>query len=150
VVYPSPLTLTVIGTGFCPQSQVAWNGTALVTTDISSTELTATIPASDFTSAGSAAITVINPAPGGGISNSLTFQVLAVPTTVDVNAAWAADPLGTVVRWIDGSTHTIGYDAFDSIQAGIDAVSAAGIVNVAAGTYSELILITKALTLAGA
>ena len=43
-----PVTLTVTGTGFISQSVVDWNTTPLATTDISSTELTATIPPSDL------------------------------------------------------------------------------------------------------
>ena len=45
--------------------------------------------------------------------------------------------------------HLWGYDAFDNIQDGIDAVEGST-VNVAAGTYTEAILIDKPLTLSGA
>jgi len=45
--------------------------------------------------------------------------------------------------------HAWGYDAFDNIQDGIDAVTGST-VNVAAGTYTEAILIDKPLTLRGA
>ncbi len=78
----SPLTLTVIGSGFVIQSVVDWNAVALATTYVSSKELTATIPASDFASFGTALVTVSSPTPGGGVSSSETFQVLkpAPPT----------------------------------------------------------------------
>lgn len=39
---------------------------------------------------------------------------------------------------------------FGTIQKGVDSVSASGTVNVAAGTYSETVVINKALTLNGA
>lgn len=44
-----------------------------------------------------------------------------------------------------------GYNAFATIQAGINAVDAGGTINVAAGTYTEALTITnKALTITGA
>jgi len=142
--------LPVTGSGFISQSVVDWNTTALATTDVSSTELTATIPASDLASTGSFSITVTNPTPGGGTSTAATFQVVAVPTSVYVNAAYASDPPGTTVTWTDGSTHTVSYDAFGTVQAGVTAVASGGTVDIATGTYSEQVTITRSLTLAGA
>jgi hypothetical protein len=75
-------TLTVSGTQFIPASQVLWNGAALATTYVSSTSLSAPIPASDLTSPGTASITVQNPAPGGGTSSALSFTVNAPPNPV--------------------------------------------------------------------
>ena len=49
-----------------------------------------------------------------------------------------------------GPATSIGYDAFSTIQGGINGVAASGTVNVAAGTYSEQLLIGKSLTLHGA
>lgn len=65
-------TLTVNGTDFTTASTVKWNGISRTTTFISGTELSASIPASDITIAGSAAITV---ATGTATSNALTFTV---------------------------------------------------------------------------
>ena len=56
-------------------SSVLWNGTPLQTTYASSGELTATVPAADIASAGTASITVSNPSPGGGSSNALIFTI---------------------------------------------------------------------------
>ena len=67
-----------------------------------------------------------------------------------VNASYAADPIGTVVTWTDGSTHTVGYDAFGTVQAGVTAVASGGTVHIAAGTYTEQVTITQSLTLDGA
>jgi hypothetical protein len=67
--------ITVGGTDFIASSTVIWNESALATTYVSSTSLTAVVPASDLLSAGSAMITVENPSPGGGTSNGKSFTV---------------------------------------------------------------------------
>ena len=69
--------LTVTGSGFVSGSTVQWNGAARTTTFVSATQLTAAIPASDIASPGTANVTVTNPAPGGGTSNSVAFTVQA-------------------------------------------------------------------------
>ena len=71
-------------------------------------------------------------------------------TSVYVSSAYASDAPGTQVTWADGSTHVVGYDAFGTVQSGVNAVAAGGTVNVAAGTYTEQITISQSLTLAGA
>jgi hypothetical protein len=69
------VTLTVNGSGFVSGSVVDWNATALSTTFVSKGQLQAVVPASNLASAGTAAITVSNPAPGGGSSNAVYFPV---------------------------------------------------------------------------
>lgn len=68
-------TLTVNGTGFVRGAVVNWNASALMTTFVSGSQLTATVPASDIATAGTAGVTVSNPKPGGGISNVVFFQI---------------------------------------------------------------------------
>jgi hypothetical protein len=68
-------TLTVNGTNFISSSTVQWNGSNRSTTFVSATQVTAAIPASDIAAAGTAQVTVVNPAPGGGTSNGLTFTI---------------------------------------------------------------------------
>jgi hypothetical protein len=68
-------TLTVNGSNFVNSSVVRWNDTDLTTTFVSTTQLTADIPASDITNAGKNIITVSNSAPGGGISCNLMLLV---------------------------------------------------------------------------
>src|SRR6266481_7383292 len=72
-------TLTVNGTNFVSSSTVNWNGAPLATSFVSSTQLTATVPASLVATAGTASITVVNPSPGGGTSNAQTFTISAAP-----------------------------------------------------------------------
>ncbi|HEV3275224.1 MAG TPA: alkaline phosphatase family protein [Terriglobia bacterium] len=78
-------TLTVHGTGFGSGATVDWNGNPLATNYVSSTELTATVAASEIASAGTALVTVSNPAPGGGTSNSLLFPVAKPNSSVGFN-----------------------------------------------------------------
>lgn len=54
-------TLTVNGSGFVSASTVQWNGTARPTTFVSSTQLTAAIPATDIGTSGTATIAVSSP-----------------------------------------------------------------------------------------
>jgi photosystem II stability/assembly factor-like uncharacterized protein len=76
IVGGSNFTLTVNGTNFVSTSTVEWKGSALATAFVSSTKLTATVPASDIAATGTAAVTVSNPAPGGGTTSpALTFDI---------------------------------------------------------------------------
>ena len=72
-------TLTVNGSGFIASSTIYWGASALTTTCVSATQLTAQVPAADIaTAAGTIAITVQTPAPGGGSSNAWQFEVDSV------------------------------------------------------------------------
>ncbi|MGH9892088.1 MAG: SBBP repeat-containing protein, partial [bacterium] len=69
-------TLTVNGFGFLNGvSVVRLDGVDRTTVFMSSTQLTAQIPDTDVATVGSRQITVFNPAPGGGTSNSRTFTI---------------------------------------------------------------------------
>lgn len=74
--------LTVNGSGFVYGSVVRWNGADRPTTFVSATQLTAAIAANDILAAGTAAVTVFSPAPGGGSSATLTLDIN--PTFLDV------------------------------------------------------------------
>jgi hypothetical protein len=78
----SAFTLTVQGTEFVSGASVEWNGAALPTTFVSTTKLTASVSSSDIATPQTAAITVVNPTPGGGTSNTVYFQVEQSQTTV--------------------------------------------------------------------
>lgn len=80
--------MNVSGTGFVSGAAVDFNGSALATTFIDNEHLSAVVPAADVTNASTASITVVNPAPGGGRSNVVYFQVGAPQATVNfVNAS---------------------------------------------------------------
>jgi hypothetical protein len=68
----------VSGSNFISGSVVRWNGSGRATTFVSATQLNASILASDIASAGTAQVTVFNPAPGGDTSSPLTFTVTSL------------------------------------------------------------------------
>jgi hypothetical protein len=69
-------TLTVNGAGFVSESTVNWNGIGLTTSFVSSSRLTAAVPAASIAAATTASITVINPVPGGGSSNVASLHIV--------------------------------------------------------------------------
>ena len=73
-------TLTINGTGFIAASLVNFGGMGQATTFVSTTQLTATIPAAAIALAETAVVTVNNPAPGGGSSNAVNFTITARTT----------------------------------------------------------------------
>jgi YVTN family beta-propeller protein len=98
--------LTVIGPNAGPDfvagSVVRWNGSDRPTTynaAVSINALTVQLSASDIAAAGTAMVTVFNPAPGGGSSNPLTFTITA--GAVDPQSI-AVDPAGKFVYVMDG------------------------------------------------
>jgi uncharacterized protein (TIGR03437 family) len=70
--------LSVIGQNFVPQSVVRWNGASLASTYISANRIDVAVPARNLAAAATPAVTVVNPAPTGGTSNSVTFTVAAI------------------------------------------------------------------------
>ena len=154
-IYPSSaaaggtaFTLTVTGSNFIPTSTVQWKGTDRTTTYISSTQLTAAIPATDIATAGTASVTVFNPTPGGGTSGALTFTInpatnpVPTITTLSPSSATAGGPAFTLmvtgtgfipsssVRW-NAVARTTTYISSTQLNA---AISAADIAS--AGTAS--------------
>lgn len=83
IVGQASFLLTATGTNFVSGSVIQWNNTPLATTFNSSTQLTATVPANDVASLGTAQVTVSTPAPGGGTSNAISFSITK-PTPVKI------------------------------------------------------------------
>ena len=73
-------TLTVNGSTFTQQSTVLWNGSQVPTNFVSSSQLTAQIPASDIAMAGNATVSVSDPT--YGTSNTENFPVNPSPLTL--------------------------------------------------------------------
>jgi trimeric autotransporter adhesin len=139
-------TLTVNGSSFVSGATVDWNGSARTTTFVSSTQLTAAIPATDIAAAGTDQVTVVNPAPGGGASNALTFTVnnpVPAISSLSPSSAIANGPAftltvdgsnfvsGATVDW-NGSARTTTFVSSTQLTAAIPAsdITTAAIVNV--------------------
>ncbi len=86
-----------------------------MTAYVNATQLTASIPASDIAGAGTASVTVFNPAPGGGTSNAQTFTINAfdnpVPATTSLSpaSATAGGPAFTIT--VNGSEFHLRFDS---------------------------------------
>lgn len=74
--------LTVNGTGFVSDSVVNWNGHPRTTAYVNGSTLYAYILSSDTEQAGTAWITVVNPTPGGGTSNTIFLPINNPTSTV--------------------------------------------------------------------
>jgi hypothetical protein len=138
-------TLTVNGSNFDPSAQVLFNGVARTTTFLSSTQLQASINASDIAAAGTAIIAVANPANNGGTSAGSTFFVgttggngFAVSVLNQTSNDLIYDPLhhvimlsvpstatahGNTISALDPSTETIISSQFAGSEPGILALS---------------------------
>jgi len=137
-------TLTVTGTKFVSNSVVNWNGSTLTTTFVSSTQLTAIVPAALVATGGTASVTVVNPTPGGGTSNAQTFTIAATPvvnspltacgtvgvafsytitaTNTDKNTTWTATGLPPVLN-VTGNKGTTGTISGTPTTAGMYSVT---------------------------
>jgi hypothetical protein len=74
--------LEASGTTFLSGATLRWNGSDRPTSLVSSTVVRATLLASDVGAAGTASVTVANPAPGGGDSIAQTFTISAPPPRI--------------------------------------------------------------------
>jgi hypothetical protein len=75
----SNTTITVSGNNFVSGSIVKWNGSDRATTFVNSQTLRAQLNYSDLSTKGNYLISVSNPIPGGGFSNTLSFTVNSAP-----------------------------------------------------------------------
>ena len=79
----SAFTLTISGTNFISGATVQWGSTALTTTFVNATQLTAVVPASLIATASSVSVTVKD---SGGTSPAVTFTInSAVPTITSLS-----------------------------------------------------------------
>jgi hypothetical protein len=117
---PSGFTLTVNGANFVNGSVVDWNGSPRATTFVSSTQLTAVIPASDIASAGTASVTVANSGVSSAAasftisSSTLSAAVVASISPSGATAGTAAFSLSVTgnnflpcssVQWVDSGNN---------------------------------------------
>ncbi len=123
--------LTVNGSNFSCGSVVRWNGSNRTTSFINANQLQATIPSSDLMNAGTAQVTVFNPAPGGGTSSVLNFNIFSpviaglVPDTIpatspgfELAVSGSNFHAGSVVRW-NGMARTTMFVSSTQLKATI-------------------------------
>src|SRR5262249_5378929 len=102
-------TITVIGSNFTSASVVNFNGASLVTTFVSSTQLTAVVAASSISGGTTALVNVFNPLPGGGFSAPISFTILnPIPAITRIVPAVAAAGSAATVISVSGSNFTTG------------------------------------------
>lgn len=92
----SAQTVTITGTGFITATVANMNGAALATTYVSTTSITAIVPASAIAADGTVKITATNPAPGGGSSAAQNYTI-AVPTPAMTGLSPQSVPQGAAV-----------------------------------------------------
>ena len=128
-------TLTVNGTGFLSGATVNFNGTALATTFVNSSQLTALVPAANIASAGTASVTVVNPSPGGSRSNPLSFSIATPEPSVNFTSA-TGFPFGTLYGPIAMAVGDFNGDAKpDLVVAGLPNVSV--LLGKGDGTFTQ-------------
>ncbi|MCX6290225.1 MAG: IPT/TIG domain-containing protein [Bacteroidetes bacterium] len=148
--------LTVTGSNFMNGSAIKWNGTSLITTYISGTQLSASIPAANVATAGTASVTVFNPAPGGGTSSTQTFTISNVVTGAKKflfdatkaetagNADWVIDEDASPQRIPTPAQSTITSSTSETYWKG--AISSWGIALVKSGNSVETLPSGTAIT----
>jgi hypothetical protein len=91
--------LTINGSGFIASSTVTFNGSSRVASLVNSGQLTITLAVQDLATAGTFAVIVSTPTPGGGSSGALTFTVAPAtpnnPQPVITSLSPTSSPSGT-------------------------------------------------------
>ena len=119
--------ITVTGSGFVPGATVLWNGAALGTVYVSATQLTALAPTTEFASAGTAQITVINPS--GNSSSAVTFSVLGPQITLSTNAInFGSQQIGASSAAMQVTVSNTGSTALTGLAFSITGTDAASFV----------------------
>jgi YVTN family beta-propeller protein len=129
--------LTVYGSNFVPSSVIQWSGSDLATAFVNSSQITAQIPASDIAVSGVAAVTVFNPTPGGGVSNSATFGI--VTGVGPVSVVVAPDPTGKLGKFVYAANSGTNNVSMYTINPSTGALSFTG--TIAAGTSPSSVMV---------
>ena len=153
------LTLTLQGSNFQSASTVTYNGAAHPATYVSASALTITLSAADQATAGSYAVVVTNPAPGGG-SSTLSFPVNNAPPVI-TSATTASGTVGSAFSYQITATNTPASYGATGLPVGLTVNSGTGLISgtpTAAGTSTVTLSATNsrgtgtaslALTIAG-
>lgn len=161
------LLLDVEGNNFISSSYIEMDESQkLTTTYISSTELTATIPASSLSDVSTVELTVVTPAPGGGVTAGLFFTISAIPipsitgispgTIVEGSTLFTVTVNGSnftsssVVQWNGSalpSTFISSSELTATVASSLTAVPTTGDITVANGASPSLVSNGAALSI---
>jgi outer membrane protein assembly factor BamB len=106
--------ITATGSGFTASSVIEWNGTALTTSFVSATSLTATLPVADLAAPGAVSVTVSNASSGGASSAVVTFTI--------------GEQTAPTVASLAPAAMMVGGDAFPLIVTGTNFQSGASVL----------------------
>jgi len=126
--------LAIVGSGFVPSSVVSWNGNPIATTFVNSTQVMAAVPTQDIAAGQVAQLSMANPAPGGGHSPAVAFNVTSpTPHVASISPATIAQGLAatitlsgsgfeanSVVTW-NGSSRPTTFVSATSLQVALTA-----------------------------
>ena len=124
----SQFTLTVNGANFVNSSVVQFGSTALTTSFVNSTQLTATVPANLVAAAGNASVTVVS---ASATSNALTFVIgtpalsctASYPQTPQFRFEGVGEQFGNVVLTCTGGTAGQNVNATVSVTSNVNLTS---------------------------
>ena len=141
IVGAPSFTLTVTGTNFNSTSVVNWGATALTTTFVSATSLTAQVPQTLYAAAGTAKVTVVNGGTGGGTSAQMTFTIVAplAITTASLPGGSIGSPYTTTLAATGGVVPYSWSILSGSLPAGLALNGSTGVISgtpTAAGSAS--------------
>lgn len=125
----SGFTMTLQGSGFIADSVVRWPGHAdLIPTTRTATQITVAVPASYVSAAGTPAITVFNPTPGGGTSPARTFTIAMDSTAPTISAITSTSITTTsaTIQWTtdEAATSRVEYGLSDAYGSATTATTA--------------------------
>ncbi len=100
--------LTLNGSGFQGSSIVQWNGSVLTSTVVSSTQISAFLPAARIAAAGTATVTVFAPAPGGGLAEAKLITIHNPVPIISMTVPSLAIAQGDLPLAVDGRNFSSG------------------------------------------
>jgi len=154
----SAFTLTVNGTGFVSGSTIYVGSTALPTQYVSATKVTGSVPALLVGSAGTLAVTVQSPTPGGGASNAEVFEIdsagsaSGAPTFTTITATVSAGSSATYQLTLPASATNAYVNCLNlpsgascSYSAAASTLTITASSTTPSGTYQIVVVFTETL-----
>jgi hypothetical protein len=160
---PPAFTLTVNGSNFGNGATVLWSGSTLTTTWVSMSQLTASVPAADLTSASIVPVTVANPASlGGQVSSPFDFVINTAAgtagaftvnsTTTTLNVQYGQSTTTAVPVTFSGTASgaVITFSGCYNQPAGVSCSYGNGVITITTststptGTYDDIVAVFTA------